>query len=590
MLPANFRPRLRGSLLAAAACALGVLAAGAQDRPASADSAQGSAATSSSVRADVQRFAARVEVQLASRGADSGSWGLLVADADSGEVLYEKNADRYFAPASNAKIFTTALALATLGPGFRFRTTIETHAALSPAGRLAGDLVLVGRGDPNLSNRKFPFDKEVEREGPPEKVLADLADQVVAHGVREIAGDIVADDSYLSYERFPAGWTVDDIMWGSGAPVSAIVVNDNTFTLELRPAAREGDPATFVTAPWAGFYTIENGILTGARGAEEKLRVSREPGSRTIRLSGSIPAGAEPRILTVAIEEPAEYAAALLMQLLEERGVKISGVARAIHAEPPPETLPVRDMAEARPAPGVQAAAATPAAPVNLGNPVTVHLATTVLAEHISLPLSEDVRLANKISENLHAELLLRISARETTGAMSIEDALPFAESWRDAAGLPADGALLTDGSGLSREDLVTPRAAVALLEYAARQSWGELFRSTLPIAGEDGTLADRMKATAAAGRIQAKTGTLEHVNALSGYAISVGGAHLVFSFLSDDHAMRAHDAEEVLDAIAVAMVEEFQPSHASSLAVTPGAQPGAERSATPNPQKENRR
>jgi hypothetical protein len=121
-----------------------------------------------------------------------------------------------------------------------------------------------------------------------------------------------------------------------------------------------------------------------------------------------------------------------------------------------------------------------------------------VLAEHVSLPLAEDVRLVNKISENLHAELLLRVAARETAGAMTIEDALPFAESWRDAAGLPAGGALLTDGSGLSREDLVTPRAVVALLEYASRQSWGELFRSTLPVAGEDGTLADRMKATPA--------------------------------------------------------------------------------------------
>ncbi|MGC1186896.1 MAG: D-alanyl-D-alanine carboxypeptidase/D-alanyl-D-alanine-endopeptidase, partial [Candidatus Acidiferrales bacterium] len=188
-------------------------------------------------------------------------------------------------------------------------------------------------------------------------------------------------------------------------------------------------------------------------------------------------------------------------------------------------------------------------------------LPPTVLAEHISLPLSEDVRLVNKISENLHAELLLRVAARETAGAMTIEDALPFAESWRDAAGLPAGGALLTDGSGLSREDLVTPRAVVALLEYASHQSWGTLFRSTLPIAGEDGTLTDRMKATPAADRIQAKTGTLEHVNSLSGYATTAGGAHLVFSFLSDDHAMPGHDAEAVLDAIAIAMVEEIKSS-----------------------------
>jgi serine-type D-Ala-D-Ala carboxypeptidase/endopeptidase (penicillin-binding protein 4) len=553
--------------------------AAAQVRPPRARPAH-TAAAQGEQRSDVQRFAARAEAQLASDGADHGSWGLLVADADTGAVLYEKDADHYFAPASNAKLFTTALALATLGPEFRIRTTIETRAALSPEGRLSGDLILVGRGDSNLSNRKFPFDKEVERDGPPEKVLADLADQVVAHGVRQIAGDVVADDSYFSYERFPTGWTVDDIQWSSGAAVSAVVVNDNTFALDLRPGAREGDPASFDAEPWAGFYTIENQIVTGARGSGVKLRVSREPGSRTILLSGSLPLGAEPRTLTIAIEEPAEYAAGLLTQLLEARGVKIFGQPRAQHAEPPAETLPMPDMGAFPRAPDSSDATAAPPAPIPPGAqaPDPQAALPTVLAEHISVPLAEDVRLVNKISQNLHAELLLRIAAREKIGAMTIEDALPFAESWRDAAGLPPGGALLTDGSGLSREDLVTPRAVVALLEYASRQSWGELFRSTLPIAGEDGTLADRMKATPADGRIQAKTGTVEHINALSGYATSVGGAHLVFSFLSDGHAMNAHEAEAVLDSIAIAMVEEIEPA------------PAAKGAAAPKTPKENQR
>jgi D-alanyl-D-alanine carboxypeptidase/D-alanyl-D-alanine-endopeptidase (penicillin-binding protein 4) len=339
------------------------------------------------------------------------------------------------------------------------------------------------------------------------------------------------------------------------------------------------------------------------------LRVSREPGSRTIHLFGSIPVGAEPRMMTIAIEEPAEYAAALLTQLLEARGVKIFGQPRALHSEPPAEIMPARDIGtsprapvssdEANPSgaqnppdtqtPDAQPAPSIPSAPAVPGEAALSAVAPeppTVLAVHVSLPLAEDVRLVNKISENLHAELLLRVAAREKAGAMTIEDALPFAESWRDAAGLPAGGALLTDGSGLSREDLVTPRAIVALLEYASRQSWGELFRSTLPIAGEDGTLADRMKATPADGRIQAKTGTLEHVNALSGYATSVGGAHLVFSFLSDDHAMPGHDAEAVLDSIAIAMVEEIEASPGRAPGETSGAKTGAP-NGTP---KENRR
>ena len=163
---------------------------------------------------DVAAFRARVDEILSAPATAKGHWGLIVADASSGKILYEHNADQYFAPASNTKLFTTALALASLGPDYRFRTTVETLGTLDAKGRLTGDLVLVGRGDPSLSNRRFPFDKEVQRDGPPEKFLAELADAVVARGLRQLDGDIVADDSFYAYERFPSGWTVDDIEIG----------------------------------------------------------------------------------------------------------------------------------------------------------------------------------------------------------------------------------------------------------------------------------------------------------------------------------------------------------------------------------------
>ncbi|MGO9642371.1 MAG: D-alanyl-D-alanine carboxypeptidase/D-alanyl-D-alanine-endopeptidase [Candidatus Acidiferrales bacterium] len=504
------------------------LCGAAQAGPASSAPARGGA------RADVARFAARTAAALGAAGASQADWGLLIADADTGQVLYEKNADSYFLPASVAKLFTTALALATLGPEFRVRTTIETQGTLDSSGSLRGDLVLVGRGDPSLSNRKFPFEKVVEHEGPPEKALADLADQVVAHGVKEIEGDIVADDTYLAYERFPEGWAVDDLLWSSGAPVSAIAINDNTFTLEVHAGAREGDPATFDAEPWAGFYTIENSIVTGAHGSPEKIRVSREPGSRTVRLGGTIPAGAAPRELALSIEEPAEYAAALLTKLLEARGVKIFGQARALHAEPPAELV---------------------------DPPAAAASETTVLAEHVSPPLAEDVRLVNKMSVNLHAELLLRVAAKEKSGEVTLDDALQFSKAFFQNAGLPENSAVMNDGSGLSRRDLVTPRGVVWLLEWAAKQPWGATYRASLPIAGEDGTLAGRMKATPAAEAIQAKTGTLEHINALSGYATTTHGAHLVFSFFGNNEAMHASEGEIVMDAIAIAMVEELRPA-----------------------------
>jgi serine-type D-Ala-D-Ala carboxypeptidase/endopeptidase (penicillin-binding protein 4) len=494
------------------------------------DPRQASGGANPAERADVARFRKRVDQALSAAGPDKGLWGVLVSDATTGEVLYERNPDSFFAPASDAKLFTTALALATLGPDYRVRTAIATSGALDENGLLDGDLVLIGRGDANLSNRKFPYEKRVERDGPPEKILAALADAVAARGVKEISGDVVADDSLFQPERFPDGWTIDDMLWSYGAAVSAIAVNDNAFTLDLRPGALAGDPATYVLDPASDFYTIGNLIRTGPRGSEEKLIAARDPGSRLIRVSGTMPAGGPPRRLTIAVEEPAEYAASLLARLLDSRGIHIRGIARARHASHP------------------AISAASPPA-------------ENILAEHTSPPLAEDIRLTNKNSENLHAELLLLLAANEKAGATTYEEAEKFASDFFRTAGIADGQVILSDGSGLSRRDLVTPRAVVQMLRYAATQPWGELYRSSLPVAGEDGTLAERMKNTPASGRIIAKTGTTEHVNALSGYATTVGGAHLIFSILGNNNNLHAQTANAALDAIAVAMVEELSPA-----------------------------
>src|SRR5580704_13794165 len=188
---------------------------------------------SAAARKATAKFAARAETLLGSAPASKGEWGLLIVDAESGETLFEQNADRYFLPASNMKLFSTALALAKLGPDFRFRTTLETRGTISDEGILAGDVVLVGRGDPNLSNRRFPYELKEEFDGPPEKALAQLADALVAKGVKEISGDVVGDDSYFPRERYPNGWEIDDMVWEYGAAISAIVVDDNTVTVTL---------------------------------------------------------------------------------------------------------------------------------------------------------------------------------------------------------------------------------------------------------------------------------------------------------------------------------------------------------------------
>ncbi len=242
-----------------------------------------------------------------------------------------------FMPASNAKLFTTALALASLGPDYRVRTTVASSGAIDANGVLGGDLVLIGRGDANLSSRKFPFEKKEERDGPPEKVLAEFAAAVAARGVKEITGDVVADDSFFQHEIIPSGWLVDDILWSYGAAVSAISVNDNVFTLDIRPGLRDGDPARYDAGIAGDFYTVENMVLTSARGTEQNLAVARDPGSRLIHVSGTVPVDAPVRRLTIAVEEPAEYAAAILKRLLEAHGVKVDGISRAHHAGGPPQ-------------------------------------------------------------------------------------------------------------------------------------------------------------------------------------------------------------------------------------------------------------
>jgi D-alanyl-D-alanine carboxypeptidase/D-alanyl-D-alanine-endopeptidase (penicillin-binding protein 4) len=514
--------------------------AGPSEQPAVAPAAQVQNGPPANRRADVAQFGARVQSVLTEAHAARGYWGILVADRDTGEVLYELNADHFFMPASNAKIFTTALALATLGRDYRFRTTLESQAPLGSDGRIAGDLRLVGRGDPDLSNRVFPYAGRFERDGPVEKVLAEMADAAVAKGLKEVDGDIVADDSYFPYDPFPEGWTTGDLFFTFGAPVSAIAFNENSFSIDVRPGIRIGSTAVITTEPNAASDAFRSEITTSSPGSAPAFAVVRQPGVDFILVRGSIPLGHAPVQLEFAMTQPAETAALVLKQLLEARGVRVTGSTVAQHASPPETTAAGEPVF-----PSTGPPASPPPAPV-----------AAVLAEHLSPPLIECIRMTNKISQNLHAELLLRTVGREKSGLGSTAAGLKVERDFLAAAGIADGDVVLSDGSGLSRDDLVTPRAVVALLEYAARQPWGSGFLSTLPVAGVNGTLQDRMKDTPAWGRIEAKTGSHEDAHALSGYATSESGESLVFAIFGNNNRQHGPDATTALDAIATAMVE----------------------------------
>ena len=493
--------------------------------------------TRKATRPDVASFTARVLAILRVTNSERAAWGMEITDRDTGAVLYEVNSDHFFVPASNAKLFTTALALATLGPEYEFHTTLESQADLTSDGRLGGDLVLVGRGDPDLSNRKIPYTIAPEREGITEKVLAEMADAAVKAGLKEVDGNIVADDYYFPYDPYPAGWGVGDLFFRFGAPVSAIAFNDNAMTVEVLSGHRIGDPATVLTQPAVALDSFTYEITTSPANKEPDLAVVRQPGEKFALVRGTVPLGHKAVTLDLAMPDPAAIAARALKQMLEERGVRVTGGIQVRHAPPPQTTasgepILTRDL---HPQP---------------------ESTQRVLAEHVSQPVLETVRITNKVSQNVHAELLLRMVGRSALGLGSTAAGLKVEREFLRRAGIVDGDVLLSDGSGLARDDLVTPRAMVALLQYVLRQPWGQDYVSTLPVAGVDGTLQNRMENTVAASHIQAKTGEIEHARGLSGYAVTLRGERLIFSIFYNNNAQKGVESSAPIDDIAKAMVE----------------------------------
>src|ERR1051325_8156407 len=266
---------------------------------------------------------------ISAKGAQQAHWGVEVISLEDGKELVGWNEDKLFVPSSTAKLFTVATALTRLGPDFRYRTSVETGGRIETHGRLSGDLILVGRGDPNLSGRTLPYSKRTERIQSPTKDFEELAEQVAARGVKVVEGNIVADDTYFVWQPFAAGWSVDDLMWTFGAPPSALAINDNILFVNVLPGAA-GGPALVSLEPTAPFYQIDNRVRTVVRsraipgggqtsGARE-LSMDRKPGSMVLHLWGQIPEGDTGLGRGIAIEDPARFAGEFFREELARRG------------------------------------------------------------------------------------------------------------------------------------------------------------------------------------------------------------------------------------------------------------------------------
>jgi len=483
-------------------------------------------------------LASRIEALLSQPDLRRAFWGIDIVNLDTGTAVYTHNEDKLFTPASNTKLFTTAATMALIGPDYRFRTTVETTGTVDRYGRLTGDLVLVGRGDPNLSGRTLPYNLRTERTLPAIRVLEDLADGAVRSGLKFVDGDVVADDAFFAYERYGEGWSQDDLVWSDGAPVSALTVNDNVVFVSILPAVRAGDRAFVSMTPTSNYYQVDNRVMTTPPGTgPRKIFINREPGSRQLTLWGNMPVDDPGANEALAIEDPAEFAAQLFRELLQQRGVVIYGRARARHLELASlGTVSVTTIASSKGSEGGGSAV-----PAN---------AALVLASYQSQPLIEDVRVINKVSQNLHAEILLRLLGREKGTAGTIEGGEEVLRGFLTRSGISPEEYVFYDGSGLSRENLVTPQAVVKLLTFVSSQPWAEQYRNTLPVAGVDGSLADRFKNSPASGRVQAKTGSLNHVNALSGYINTAHGRHLAFSIICNNHHLATKRTLDVIDQI----------------------------------------
>ena len=487
----------------------------------------------------------RIEALLNSPDLEHGFWGIEVASLATGETLYSQNSDKLFTPASNTKLFTTAAALALIGPDYKFRTTVETTGTLDRYGRLNGDLVLVGRGDPNLSGRELPYDLRTQRNDDPLLALETLADALVAKGVKFVDGDVVADDSYFAFERYGEGWSQDDLVWADGAPVSALTINDNVVFVKILPADRPGEKAFVSLNPFGDYYRIDNRIVTTPAGTGRKLFVNREPGSNVVTLWGNLPLDDPGTTEALAIEEPAAFAAGLFRQLLEKHGIIVYGHERTRHTEL--ANLSTFTATAIAPSHGGSDDAVRP---LKSDQPIT-------LASYESRPLVDDVRVINKISQNLHAEILLRLLGRERGNAGSVEAGLEVLRAFLTQAGVASDQYAFFDGSGLSRQNLVTPQAVVRLLRYASSQPWGEAYKASFPVAGIDGSLADRLTAPGLQKRVMAKTGSLSGVRALSGFATTDSGQTVVFSIFSNNLNLPAKRVTDTIDHIVEAIVED---------------------------------
>jgi len=452
-------------------------------------------------------------------------WGISVVSMSDGSTLYQRDADKLFTPASNMKIYTTAVALDLLGADYRWRTSVYANAQPDAGGQVAGDLILYGRGAPDLVARGKDDNQES---------LAKLADDLYARGVRSVSGNLIGDESYFRGDPLGDGWQWTDLQWYFGAEASALSVNGNEVDVNFVPSGETGEaPDARVSDP-EGYVTMENRMAIGRPGVRPTVGLHRGLSDNTIEAWGEFAPGSKGFGARLSVHNPALWAAKLFAGALKARGITVAGQTLARSSRVPPSQ-------RFDPTQAIE------------------------LASAVSKPLNEIVKRTNKESINLNAELILRTLGRERGEMAALPEAigrewgddeagLAVIRVWLARAGIATSRLAFHDGSGLSRLDLVTPETSARLLLAISKTASASVFKESLPISGRDGTLGGRLKS--ATDRVFAKTGSLTYDNSLSGYVTTSRGESLAFSIMCNDQTSRS-ESTRLIDAI-VALVAVF--------------------------------
>jgi serine-type D-Ala-D-Ala carboxypeptidase/endopeptidase (penicillin-binding protein 4) len=428
----------------------------------------------------------RTLASIFDEAATDALWTALVVRDDTGEVLFERAADQPVLPASNMKIVTLAAAVQRLGWDHRFITVIRTTAPAAD-GVVAGDLCVHGAGDPSIG---WPTDTASD-------TMRAWARELRARGVTRIEGDLVGDPDAHGAGRLGDSWTWDDLPFGYAAPYAGLTFHENVVRVVVTPGTRAGEYAQVGLTPAGSGLEMAAQVETGDPGTTPRVVIDRALGSSRLTVQGTVPAGGAPVVRQAAVPDAPRFFLEAFRLALAVEGIDVRGDVRVD---------------------------ALPDGPANQG----------IRIEHRSEPLQALAVRFMKVSQNLYGEALLHALVADRSATLTDRRAAVTAAL--DAWGVASDRLQVADGSGLSRRNFLTPRAVVGLLRALDTPPHARPFRATLPIAGVDGTLEHRFVDSACTGRLQAKTGTLSHARALSGYLTTSSGRPITFSVIANNY------------------------------------------------------